>query len=264
MFPSFAAASDAVRTLAQDGHGLAMLRVSDEAEAGFLGGFRLARAGLERASWLERAVLALKRAPERPALLIAGYEGAASGAGPTFGAAARVMRRHGAVSLGARPGASWRRSRFDTPHLREALMAQGIGVDTYETVVAWSKLPDLHRSVSAAIAADASTTLGAGQGRPAVFCHLSHSYPDAACLYFTALFARAADPYAQWLAVKRATTDAIVAGGGAPSHHHGLGADHAAWAMADKGALGIAVLDAMVRTVDPRGVMAVGAGAALR
>jgi alkyldihydroxyacetonephosphate synthase len=213
--------------------------------------------GWRERGWSERrgwsAVLALKRAPERPALLIAGYEGAASGAGPTFGAAARVMRRHGAVSLGARPGASWRRSRFDTPHLREALMAQGIGVDTYETVVAWSKLPDLHRSVSAAIAAAASTTLGAG-----------HSYPDAACLYFTALFARAADPYAQWLAVKRATTDAIVAGGGAPSHHHGLGADHAAWAMADKGALGIAVLDAMVRTVDPRGVMAVGAGAALR
>jgi alkyldihydroxyacetonephosphate synthase len=264
MFPSFAAAGDAVRTLAQDGHGLAMLRVSDEAEAGFLGGFRLARAGLERASILERAVLALKRAPERPALLIAGYEGAASGAGPAYRAAAGVLRRHGAVGLGARPGASWRRSRFDTPHLREALMARGISVDTYETVVAWSKLPDLHRSVSAAITAAAAATLGAGQGRPAVFCHLSHSYPDAACLYFTALFARASDPHAQWLAIKRATTDAIVAGGGALSHHHGLGADHAGWAQADRGQLGIALLEAMARTVDPHGVMAVGAGAALR
>ncbi len=263
MFPSFAAASDAVRTLAQDGHGLAMLRVSDEAETGFLGGFRLARAGLERASFLERTVLALKRAPERPALLIAGYEGSASGAGPAFRSAASILRRHGAVSLGARPGASWRRSRFDTPHLREALMARGIGVDTYETVVAWSKLADLHRSVTEAITAAAGATIGAGQGQPAVFCHLSHSYPDAACLYFTALFPRAHDPHAQWLAIKRATTDAIVAGGGGLSHHHGLGADHAAWARGDKGALGIGMLDAMAKTLDPHGVMSVGAGAAL-
>jgi alkyldihydroxyacetonephosphate synthase len=175
-----------------------------------------------------------------------------------------VLRRHGAVGLGARPGASWRRSRFDTPHLREALMARGIGVDTYETVVAWSKLQDLHRTVSDAITDAATATLGAGQGRPAVFCHLSHSYPDAACLYFTALFSRGSDPHTQWLTVKRATTDAIVAGGGALSHHHGMGADHAAWARGDKGELGIALLGAMARAVDPQGVMAVGAGAGLR
>lgn len=263
MFPSFAAASDAVRTLAQDGHGLAMLRVSDEAETGFLGGFRLARAGLERASLLERTVLALKRVPERPALLLAGYEGSASGVGAAFRSAAGVLRQYGAISLGARPGASWRRSRFDTPHLRETLMARGIGVDTYETVVAWSRLPELHRTVTEAITAAAVATIGAGQGKPAVFCHLSHSYPDAACLYFTALFPRAADPFAQWLAIKRATTDAIAAGGGALSHHHGLGADHAAWALGDKGELGVALLGAMARTLDPQGVMAVGAGAAL-
>ena len=45
--------------------------------------------------------------------------------------------------------------------------------------------------------------------------------------------------------------------------HHGLGADHAAWARGDKGALGIGMLDAMARTLDPHGVMSVGAGAAL-
>jgi alkyldihydroxyacetonephosphate synthase len=264
MFPSFAAASDAVRTLAQDGHGLAMLRVSDEAETGFLGGFRLARAGLERASFIERTVLALKRVPEQPALLLAGYEGSASGVGPAFRSASGVLRRHGAIGLGARPGASWRRGRFDTPHLRETLMARGIGVDTYETVAPWSRLPELHRTVTEAITAAAAATIGAGQGKPAVFCHLSHSYPDAACLYFTALFPRAADPYTQWLAIKRATTDAIVAGGGALSHHHGLGADHAAWAEGDKGELGIALLGAMSRTLDPGGVMAVGASAGLK
>jgi alkyldihydroxyacetonephosphate synthase len=263
LFADFAGAAEAVRTLAQSGHGLAMLRVSDEAEAGFLGGFRMARAGRHRPALAERLFLAARGAPARPAVLVAGYEGARAGARHAFADAASVLRRHGGVAVGAGPGRSWRKSRFETPHLREALMARGIGVDTFETAVSWSRLGDLHRSVSVAIADASAATLGAGRGRPAVFCHLSHSYPDAACLYFTAVFPVAGEPLAQWAAIKQATTAAIVAGGGSVSHHHGLGADHAPWAERVNDPIGRDVLAAVVRTLDPDGVMAVGASAAM-
>jgi alkyldihydroxyacetonephosphate synthase len=92
---------------------------------------------------------------------------------------------------------------------------------------------------------------------------LSHSYPDGACLYFTTVFPRASDPLAQWRRIKTATMQAIVDAGGTVSHHHGLGADHAPWAAAEKGSAGMRLLGAIARELDPGRVMATGLGVAL-
>ena len=43
--------------------------------------------------------------------------------------------------------------------------------------------------------------------------------------------------------------------GGTISHHHGVGRDHAPYLAAEKGALGMAALEAVVRTFDPDGLM---------
>ena len=56
-------------------------------------------------------------------------------------------------------------------------------------------------------------------------------------------------------AIKRAASDTIVAEGATISHHHGVGTDHAPYLAAEKGALGMAALDAVVRTFDPDGIM---------
>ena len=260
--PSFEAGLRAARDLAQAGHGLAMMRVSDEAETAFLTGFRLARAGADVPPLLERTLLLVKRAPRRPALVIAGYEGSNQGTGRAFAQASGALRKAGATSLGSRPGASWRKSRYDLPHLRESLMARGLGVDTFETAASWSKLPALHAAVRAAITDAVGGTLE-GTGHAAVLCHAGHAYPEGACLYFTAIFPRAVDALEQWRAIKKAATQAIVANGGALSHHHGLGADHAPWLKDEKGAIGVALLTALARTLDPRRIMSVGASRAL-
>src|SRR4030095_6068627 len=99
--------------------------------------------------------------------------------------------------------------------------ARGLGVAAFETAVAWSNLESLHGEVGRALAETATQTLDAG-GRPAVFCHLSHCYPEGACLYFTAIFPRAGNAMQQWRAIKRAATEAILANGGSLSHHHGV------------------------------------------
>ena len=55
-------------------------------------------------------------------------------------------------------------------------------------------------------------------------CHLSHSYPDGACLYFT--FAATPPPdevESTYVALWDAGQRAVLAGGGNLSHHHGVG-----------------------------------------
>lgn len=140
------------------------------------------------------------------------------------------------------------------PYLRESLLARGLGVDTVETMAPWSKAIALRRGVAAALERAAAAT----GVRAAAFCHLSHSHAEGACLYFTVVFPRAGDERAQWRTLKTAATEAILAHGGALSHHHGIGADHASWAPIDKGAQGIAILAGIRRALDPDRVMATG------
>ena len=142
-------------------------------------------------------------------------------------------------------------------------MARGLGVDTFETAVPWSSLELLHAEVSRVLAEGVAETLD-GKGRAVVFCHLSHSYPEGACLYFTAIFPRSGQPLSQWRAIKRAATETILANGGSLSHHHGVGADHAEWLARQKGDLGFRLLGAVAATLDPSGVMATGARKALK
>ena len=261
--PSFEAGVDAARQLAQAGHGFSMLRLSDVTETSFFSEVRLRRKGLTRPPLAEHLAAAWLRAPHDPALLIASFEGTPRNARRAFADAKTILGSRGGVSLGARPGRAWRRDRFTSPHWRESLLAAGIGIDTFETSAPWSRLGALHASVGAALAR-AAVAAGPPGARCQVLAHLSHSYPDGASLYFTVVFPMAPDAMAQADQLKRAALDAIVAGGGAVSHHHGLGADHARWAEAEKSALGIEVLAAIASAFDPAGVLSTGSLTCLR
>ena len=59
----------------------------------------------------------------------------------------------------------------------------------------------------------------------------------------------------RWRRLKTAVSQAVVAGGGTISHQHGVGADHAPWLAAEKGELGMALLRAAARELDPHGMM---------
>lgn len=74
---------------------------------------------------------------------------------------------------------------------------------------------------------EALTTSLAASGTPAlVMCHVSHVYPTGASLYFTVVAGQRGDPIEQWLAAKKAASDAIMATGGTITHHHAVGSDH--------------------------------------
>jgi alkyldihydroxyacetonephosphate synthase len=171
--------------------------------------------------------------------------------------AAAVLKRHDAVSTGSLLGERWKKSRFRGVYLRNALWERGIAVETVETAVDWPRVPATMRALE-----DAGRTALASFGeRCHAYTHLSHVYPQGSSVYTTFVFRIGPDfdaAHARWRALKDAASAAIAASGGTISHQHGVGKDHAPWLAAEKGALALRGLDALVGAFDPEGLMASG------
>jgi alkyldihydroxyacetonephosphate synthase len=244
--PSWQAGLDLMRRFAQEGPEPTIARLSDEEETRvgltLTGPRGVSRRGLE-------AYLRLRRA-SGGCLVVLGFEGTAADVGHRRRAARRKLRDAGGVPLGARAGRSWEHGRFSGPHLRDTLLDEGVLVETLETAAPWSRLPALHRAVTAALRSSLDST------PPLVGCHVSHLYPTGASLYFTVL-ARAlpGDEVAQWSSAKQAANDAIVGAGGTITHHHAVGTVHRDHLAMECSALGLDALRAVKQRLDPVGVL---------
>ena len=140
----------------------------------------------------------------------------------------------------------WLEHRNDVSAL-EALTRRGIVVDTMEIAGRWRDLPRIYERTREAILAV--------EGALVASAHQSHSYLDGACLYFT--FAGnpgASSPDVLYRAIWDAGTRAVLAEGGALSHHHGIGLNRARFV---RDALGDAfdVLAAVKQSLDPKGIL---------
>jgi alkyldihydroxyacetonephosphate synthase len=140
----------------------------------------------------------------------------------------------------------WLEHRNDVSAL-EALISRGYVVDTMEIAARWAALPDIYAAATAAIQSVEHTLVASA--------HQSHSYPDGACLYFTFAGQPPADARdAYYRAAWDAGTRAVLAHGGALSHHHGVGLNRARFV---REALGPAldVLVAAKNALDPNGIL---------
>ena len=192
------------------------------------------------------------RGHRNPCLAIFGWEGDGATVGARLRRADAALHKHRAIGLGTAPGKAWLRSRFEGPYLRDALMDRALLVETLETAATWSRLLQVLDAARTALRA-ALTERGTP---PLIGCHISHVYPEGASLYFTVLARQqAGNETEQWLAAKRATTEAIVENGGAASHHHGIGRDHMPWLRAYVQDSGAAALQALRGEFDPAGIM---------
>jgi alkyldihydroxyacetonephosphate synthase len=247
-FASFAQGVEAFRALEQAHASPSIARLHDEDET------RLAMEGASSGSLAERAGRAYLRVRghERPCLAILGWEGERTDVAYRRAVAQRTLRAGGGVSLGARPGRAWVRSRYEGPYLRDELLTRGVLVETLETATTWSRLHELYGAVGSAV----KESLSARGTPPLVGCHVSHLYPAGASLYYT--FLARAEPGAeieQWRAAKGAACDAVVAHGGTITHHHAVGRDHVPWMPAEVGELGLEALRAAKERLDPAGIM---------
>jgi alkyldihydroxyacetonephosphate synthase len=232
-FASFAEGSAALRRLVQDGPRPTVLRLSDEAETAL---------NLARPSELGSGA--------GGCLAIAGYEGTADDVAARRAAASVVFEAAGAEAV-PEAGEAWARDRYRGPYLRDALLDAGALVETLETVAFWSALPRLYEGVTTAL----RESLSAQGAPPVVLCHISHVYASGASLYFTVACAQLEDPVAQWRHAKAAAGDAILAAGGSITHHHAVGRDHREWYTREIGELGVGILAAVKRHLDPHGIL---------
>jgi len=152
---------------------------------------------------------------------------------------------------GATPASSdlvdnWLEHRNDTSAL-QGLTRKGFVVDTMEIAAPWSRLPTIFTAARAAL-------MEVEHARVAS-CHLSHSYIDGACLYFT--FAANPPPEAiesTYVAMWDAGQRAVLAHGGNLSHHHGIGLNRHRF-MAESMGASLGVLQAVKDALDPVGIL---------
>lgn len=256
LFRTWEEGSAAVRAAIQEEIPLAMLRLSDGAETHFLQAFSAARHPPGKLQGLAAQVLGLRGYGSGRCLLLVGLEGEHEEVLAGRARARAVIERHHGLHIGTGTGDKWYKTRFMMPYLRDPLLDRGVAVETLETSGRWSDLPELYRLVGTAIQQAIEENAADARARALVMCHLSHGYADGASLYFTMVFPqRRGHEAAQWLAIKRAATDAIVAGRGTISHHHGVGTDHAPWLEREKGPLGVAVLSGLKASLDPKGTL---------
>ncbi len=249
-FHDWESGTAAAREIAQARVPLSMLRLSDAQETETT----LALSGRDRlVAWADRGLRLAGYGPERCLMLfgITEYKGAVAFA---HSQATDIARAHGGLPVGTAIGRQWRKTRFLTPYLRNTLWERGYALDTLETAAPWSAVLPAAAAIKGAIY-DGLAERGEGG---LVFAHLSHIYADGASLYVTYLYRRAADPnetLSHWQTLKAAASQAIVAHGGTISHQHGVGTDHAPYLAAEKGEVGMKLLEAARRALDPEGLL---------
>jgi alkyldihydroxyacetonephosphate synthase len=227
-FTSFLDGAEAVRAVVQAGLQPANCRLIDALEAAQTG-----------AGDGERAVLVL------------GFE---STDHPVDGALERALalcREHGGVAdePSASGAGAWREAFLRMPYLRDLFVRMGILSDTFESAITWERFPAFHEAVVGATRA--------ALGEPCrVTCRFTHVYRDGPAPYFTVLApARRGDELEQWLEMKSAASDAVLAAGGTITHHHAVGRDHRPWYDAQRPAPFAAALRAAKAAVDPKSVL---------
>ncbi|MGH3441566.1 MAG: FAD-binding oxidoreductase [Nitriliruptorales bacterium] len=245
-FPDFTTGAGAVRALTQSGLCPAGCRLLDPAEAAISG------AGNGSV-----------------AVLVLGFESADHPLDPWVDRAVELCRDHGASSVdgphlreGDRTGAAegaggrWRETFLQAPYLRDALVALGTVVETFESAMTWERLDGFVTSVSEAARTAAEEVCGAAH----VAVRLTHAYPDGAAPYWTVVApGRDGSQVEQWDEIKAAVGEAILAAGGTITHHHAVGRDHRPWYDRQRPDPFARALAAAKRELDPAGIMNPGA-----
>jgi alkyldihydroxyacetonephosphate synthase len=249
-FPEWELGLGGLREIVQSRLPLSMLRYSTPEETETT----LALAGHERLIATLEQLLAIRGARAKKCMLLVGFTGEDVGVKYARSETLTIARRHGGVHVGRTFGNQWHKGRFKTPYLRNTLWEKGYAVDTLETAVAWSSVPQMVDAIENAL----NSAIEDFDERVHVFTHLSHMYPWGSSIYTTYLFRVAGDPeetLERWGRLKAGASRAIVDHGGTISHQHGVGTDHKPYLGAEKGGLGIAAIREVFREYDPDGIM---------
>lgn len=247
-FADYAAGVAATRAVAQSGLFPTNCRLLDGGEAALSAGAGNVAAllvlGFESADhpvgpWMDRAV---ELCAEHGGTVSDGVKVTDTAAEPTTGGAGK----DGAVG-------AWRSSFVRAPYTRDALVAMGMIVETFETACTWDRFDELHAGITETVNRALDEIC---DGKGWVTCRFTHVYPDGPAPYFSVLAAsRHGDQVAMWDEIKVAVSEALARHGGTITHHHAVGRDHHRWYDRQRPApVGIAHA-AVKGALDPAGVL---------
>ncbi len=166
--------------------------------------------------------------------------------------AAQIAKKHGAQKLPSSVAASWEKTRFSLPYLRDTLVEHRVFIDTFETVTYWKNLVPLYHHIKKALKSNSDYFDKGG----ILLCHISHVYETGASLYFTMITAQEKEnEIEQWQRLKKIVSDAILENGGAISHHHGIGKDHQNWYLQQLNPETKKFLQAIKNYIDPENIL---------
>ncbi|KSZ56395.1 FAD-linked oxidase [Rhodococcus pyridinivorans KG-16] len=242
LFDDYPTAVDATRTIAQAGLFPANCRLLDPVEA-----------------FLNAAT------PSAGGVLVLGFESADHPVAEAMNRAAQICTDFGGripdgISVtesddtATRPGAAdtWRSSFLRMPYQRDALAAQSMIVETFETACTWDRFDELRHAVHAA-AEQAFASIGS---TGLVSCRFTHIYPDGPAPYF-GIYASGTwgQTVEQWDEIKAAVSEALVTCGASITHHHAVGRDHRSWYDRQRPEPFAIALRAAKSALDPAGIL---------
>jgi alkyldihydroxyacetonephosphate synthase len=241
-FSDYGRAVEAVRVLSQSGLYPSNCRLLDKREAALnavtLDGTHVLIVAFESAdhpihAWMDRALE-----------LVADHGGTCP-KGPAY--------REGGVPSGGSGGAgAWRDAFIDAPYLLNTMASMGVIADTFETACTWDQFERLHGGVVREVRRAMKDACGQGF----LSCRFTHVYPDGPAPYFTFIApGRYGAEAEQWMAIKKAASDAVIAYGGTITHHHAVGRVHRPWYEQQRPAQLGDVLRAVKGVLDPSTVM---------
>ncbi|GGX76340.1 FAD-binding oxidoreductase [Streptomyces fructofermentans] len=235
-------------------------------EAGVEAVRALSQSGLQPANCrLLDPMEALINAGSSTSVLVLGFESADHPVDAWSARALELCRDHGgtlpepprltdSAEAAARTGAAdtWRSSFLRMPYQRDALAAQGMIVETFETACTWDRFASVRAAVDDAVQ-DAMRQVGA---TGVVTCRLTHVYPDGPAPYFGVYAAGEwGRTVEQWDEIKQAASEALIASGATITHHHAVGRDHRPWYDRQRPDLFAAALRAGKAVLDPAGIL---------
>ncbi len=187
-------------------------------------------------------------------LLVLGFESAHVDVAAAMARALEIVHDHGGTGSNSEGAVTaWRNAFIRMPYFREVITPWGVINDTFETAITWDRFPAFHRAIMAAT----EGAIEAATGRKGlVTCRFTHVYPDGPAPYYS--FHAKGERRAlmkKWMQIKKAASDAVIAGGGTITHHHAVGRDHMKWYERQRPKLFGAALAAAKSVLDPAGVM---------
>ncbi|MEP6923441.1 MAG: FAD-binding oxidoreductase [Pyrinomonadaceae bacterium] len=252
LFKTFDEATAAVRETIQCGIHPGILRLSDALETKLLSTMRSGESkGLKRLiSKLTKSYLGFKDFKE-PCVLMMRFSIRSDADIAIAKTAQKIIKKKNGFLLPSSAAGNWEEHRFTLPYLRDSLIEHRIMIDTFETIAFWKDVSILYSEVK-----DSLKKSGFYEDGGMIFCHISHVYESAACLYFTILAPQEkGDEESQWTRYKTTVTNALIKAGGAVSHHHGIGRDHQHWYLKKTSQGEKELLRAIKTHLDPNHIM---------